>query len=213
MENENVELEFQVWNYAKENAHLKTTYKILFESINVTQTQTKTIIDSLQEKLHNTIYENAKLRAQLFDKVFEQKDITKGTSVNTKFTKQSILGKPLSSSKSKLYSLTPFPNSKVIPKAGESNALSNPVTSNSAPSTLESKVVKNNNVIAPRMFRISPSKTYRVDNVMPNKTVKASVRTNPITTSQPHVMSVSLNLLSRTKKFVHSTMELRSLMC
>ncbi|GKA82104.1 hypothetical protein Tco_0788852 [Tanacetum coccineum] len=129
------------------------------------------------------------LRAQLFDKVSEQKDITKGTSVNTKFTKQSILGKPLSSSKSTLYSLTFFPNSKVIPKVGESNALSNPVTSNSEPSTRESKVVKNDNVIAPGMFRINPSKTSRVDNVMPNKTVKASVRTNPITTSQPHVMS------------------------
>ncbi|GKB65870.1 hypothetical protein Tco_0927282 [Tanacetum coccineum] len=63
LENENVELEFQVLNYAKENAHHKTSYKNLFDSINVTRTQTKIIIDSLQEKLHNTIYENAKLRA------------------------------------------------------------------------------------------------------------------------------------------------------
>ncbi|GJV46326.1 hypothetical protein Tco_1430862 [Tanacetum coccineum] len=77
LENENVELEFQVLNYAKENAHLKTTYKNLFDSINVTRAQTKTIIDSLQNKLHDTIYENAKLRAQLFDKVSEQKDTTK----------------------------------------------------------------------------------------------------------------------------------------
>ncbi|GJS35081.1 hypothetical protein Tco_0533463, partial [Tanacetum coccineum] len=63
LENENVELEFQALNYAKENAHLKTTYKNLFDSISVTRTQTKTIIDSLQKKLHDTIYENAKLRA------------------------------------------------------------------------------------------------------------------------------------------------------
>ncbi|GJU02654.1 retrovirus-related pol polyprotein from transposon TNT 1-94 [Tanacetum coccineum] len=110
-------------------------------------------------------------------------------SANTKFTKQSILGKPPSSSKSKLYSVTPFPNSKVIPKVGETNALLKLVTSNSAPSTRESKVVKNDNVIAPGMFRINPSKTSRVDNVMPNKPVKASVRTKPITTSQPHVIS------------------------
>ncbi|GJS70659.1 hypothetical protein Tco_0703500 [Tanacetum coccineum] len=95
LEDENVSLEFQVLNYAKENAHLKTTYKNLFDSINVTQTQTKTINDSLQEKLHNTIYENVKLRAQLFDKVSEQKDITKGTSANTKFANQSTVGKPL----------------------------------------------------------------------------------------------------------------------
>ncbi|GJT96928.1 hypothetical protein Tco_1092446 [Tanacetum coccineum] len=56
------------------------------------------------------------LEPHLFDKVSEQKDTTQGTSVNTKFTKQSILGKPPSFSKSKLYSVTPFPNSKVIPK-------------------------------------------------------------------------------------------------
>nr|GFA46482.1 hypothetical protein [Tanacetum cinerariifolium] len=68
LENENVELEFQVLNYAKENAHLKTTYKNLNDSISVRRTQTKTIIDSLQNKIHDTIYENAKLRAQLFDK-------------------------------------------------------------------------------------------------------------------------------------------------
>nr|GEW70925.1 hypothetical protein [Tanacetum cinerariifolium] len=35
LKNEKVELEFQVLNYAKENAHLKTTYKNLFDSISV----------------------------------------------------------------------------------------------------------------------------------------------------------------------------------
>nr|GEZ08041.1 hypothetical protein [Tanacetum cinerariifolium] len=47
LENENVELEFQVQNYERENAHLKTAYKNIFDSINVTRAQTKTIIDSL----------------------------------------------------------------------------------------------------------------------------------------------------------------------
>nr|GFA62765.1 hypothetical protein [Tanacetum cinerariifolium] len=47
LENENVELEFQVRNYEKENAHLKTAYKNLFDFINVTWAQTKMIIDSL----------------------------------------------------------------------------------------------------------------------------------------------------------------------
>ncbi|GJU07145.1 retrovirus-related pol polyprotein from transposon TNT 1-94 [Tanacetum coccineum] len=55
-----------------------------------------------------------------------------------------------------------------ILKVGESNALSNPATSNSAPSTRESKVVKNDNVIASGIFRINPFKASRVDNVMPN---------------------------------------------
>nr|GEX07095.1 hypothetical protein [Tanacetum cinerariifolium] len=93
LENENVELEFQVLNYAKENAHFKTTYKNLFDSISVTRIQTKTIIDSLQNKLQDKIYENAKLKAQLFDKVSDQKDTARGKSENTKFVKQSNLGK------------------------------------------------------------------------------------------------------------------------
>ncbi|GKA81036.1 gag-pol polyprotein [Tanacetum coccineum] len=188
LENENVELEFQVRNYEKENAHLKTTYKNLFDSISVTRAQTKTIIDSLQDKLHNTIFENAKLRAQLFDKVSEQKDTTKGTSVNTQFCKQSILGKPPSSSGSKLYAVTPFPKSKGLPKIDKTHALSKPVTSNSVPTPQESKVVNNDKVIAPGMFRINPFKPSREEKYVPNK-VRASVRTNPITVSQPHVIT------------------------
>nr|GEZ06931.1 hypothetical protein [Tanacetum cinerariifolium] len=37
IENENVELEFQVLNYARENAHLKATYKNLFDSISTSR--------------------------------------------------------------------------------------------------------------------------------------------------------------------------------
>ncbi|GJW43009.1 hypothetical protein Tco_0071808 [Tanacetum coccineum] len=155
LENENVELEFQVRNYEKENAHLKTTYKNLFD----------------------------------FIKVSEQNDTNKGTGVNTQFSKQSILGKTPSSSKPKLYSVTPFPKSTVIPKVGKSNALSKPVTSNSAPSSRESSIVNNERVIALGIFRINPFKAYRVENFMPNKHVKASVRTKPITVSQPHVVT------------------------
>ncbi|GJU35218.1 retrovirus-related pol polyprotein from transposon TNT 1-94 [Tanacetum coccineum] len=188
LENENVELEFQVWNYEKENAHLKTTYKNLFDSISVTHTQTKTIIDSWQNKLHDTMYENAKLRAQLFDTVSEQKDTTKGTSVNTQFCKQSILGKPPSSSKPKLYAVTPFPKSKGFPKIDKIPALSKPVTLNSIPTPQESKVVNNDKVIALGMFRINPFKPSREDNYVPTKVI-ASVRTNPITVSQPHVIT------------------------
>ncbi|GJQ99582.1 putative ribonuclease H-like domain-containing protein [Tanacetum coccineum] len=189
LKNENVELEFQFLNYAKENAHLKTTYKNLFDSIKVTRAQTKTIIDSLQDKLHDTIYENAKLRAQLFNKVSEQNDTNKGTSMNTQFCKQSILGKPPSSSGLKLYSVTPFLKSKGLPKIDETHALSKPVTSNSVPTPQESKVVKNDKVIAPGMFRINPFKTSKEEKHVPNKPIKASVRTKPITVSQPHVLT------------------------
>ncbi|GJY91606.1 retrovirus-related pol polyprotein from transposon TNT 1-94, partial [Tanacetum coccineum] len=77
--------------------------------------------------------------------VFEQKDTTKGTSVNTQFIKQSILGKQPSSSGSKLYSVTHFPKSKGLPKIDETHALSKPVTSNAVPTLQESKVMKNDN--------------------------------------------------------------------
>ncbi|GJR23339.1 hypothetical protein Tco_0971866 [Tanacetum coccineum] len=76
-----------------------------------------------------------------------------------------------------------------IPKVVESNALSKPVTSNSAPSTRESKVVNNDKVIASGMFRINPTINSRVDNFVPNKHVKASVRTKPITVSNPYVIT------------------------
>nr|GFD05064.1 hypothetical protein [Tanacetum cinerariifolium] len=69
LENENIELEFQVLNYARENAHLKATHKNLFDSIFVSRTQTKNVIASLQNELQSTIYKNAKLRTQLFKKV------------------------------------------------------------------------------------------------------------------------------------------------
>ncbi|GJS37858.1 hypothetical protein Tco_0536240 [Tanacetum coccineum] len=136
-ENENVELEFQVLNYEKENAHLKTTYKNVFDSINVTRAQTKT--------------------------VSEPKDTTK-------------------------------------------------VTSNSAPSSRESNVVNNEKVIAPGIFRINPFKASRVTNFVPNKHVKASVRTKPITVSQPHVITkedVNSNTCGFSPKDIDSTTKTR----
>nr|GFB77104.1 integrase, catalytic region, zinc finger, CCHC-type, peptidase aspartic, catalytic [Tanacetum cinerariifolium] len=94
-------------------------------------------------------YENAKLRAQLFDKVSDQKDTACGTSMNTKFEKQSIRGKP--------------------PKVGEAHALSKPVTSNSILTPQGSKVVKYVKVIALGMFRINPFKSSREEKHVHNK--------------------------------------------
>ncbi|GJX89030.1 hypothetical protein Tco_0341044 [Tanacetum coccineum] len=84
---------------------------------------------------------------------------------------------------------------RVPQKVDKTNDLSNPVTSNSVPTTKESKVVDNEKVIAPKMFRINPFKNTREENSMPSKLNKASVRTTPITISQPHVI---------TKKVVNS---------
>nr|GEU72570.1 Gag-Pol polyprotein [Tanacetum cinerariifolium] len=168
LENENVELECQVLNYAKENAHPKVTHKNVFDSIFVARTQTKTIIASMQHELQNMIYKNGKLRAQLFKKVSVQKDNKHGTSTNTKFTKQSILGKP--------------------PMLGEIHALSKPVTSDSVPTPQECKVVKNDKVIAQGMFRINPFKTSREEKHVPNN-VRASAGIKTITVSQPPIIT------------------------
>nr|GFB35262.1 integrase, catalytic region, zinc finger, CCHC-type, peptidase aspartic, catalytic [Tanacetum cinerariifolium] len=168
LENANVELEFQVFNYAKENAHLKATYKNLFDSISVSRVQTETKIDSLQNELQCNIYKNAKLRTQLFKKVSDQKENTLDSSKNTKFAKQPIV--------------------EILPKIGETNALSKPITSNYIPKPPVSKGVNNAKVIAPDMFRISPNKVSREAKKVPN-TVSTSSRTKPITTSQPSVIT------------------------
>ncbi|GKA26147.1 hypothetical protein Tco_0712256 [Tanacetum coccineum] len=114
----------------------------------------------------------------------------KCTSLKTQFCKQSILGKPPSSSVPKLYLVTRFQKSKGLLKIDETHALPKPVTLNSTPTPQESKVMKNVNVIASRMFRINPLKTSREGKSVPNKPINASVRTNSITVSQPHVITM-----------------------
>nr|GFB05267.1 hypothetical protein [Tanacetum cinerariifolium] len=141
LENANIELEFWVLNYAQENAHLKATYKNLFDSISVSRVQTETKIASLQNELQCNIYKNAKLRTQLFKKVSDQEDNTQDSSKNTKFAKQPI--------------------AEILPKIGETNTLSKPVTSNSVSTPQVSKGVNNDKVITPRMFRISPDKVSK----------------------------------------------------
>ncbi|GJX53372.1 retrovirus-related pol polyprotein from transposon TNT 1-94 [Tanacetum coccineum] len=115
-------------------------------------------LDPLSQKLENENVElEFQLRAQLFDKASEQKDIAKGTSVNTQFCKQLILGKPPSSSGSKLYDVSPFLKSKGLPKIDKTHTL------------------------------INPFKPSKEEKHVPNK-VRASVRRNQITVSQPHVI-------------------------
>ncbi|GKF93349.1 hypothetical protein Tco_0280068, partial [Tanacetum coccineum] len=103
-------------------------------------------------------------------------------------------------SRPKLYAVTPLPKSMAFPKVGKANALSNQVTLNSTPSSRESIVVNNERVIAQGIFRINPFKPSRVDNFVPNKHVKASVRPKPITVSQPHVITKN-DVNSKTNGF------------
>nr|GEW84777.1 hypothetical protein [Tanacetum cinerariifolium] len=113
-------------------------------------------LDLVSQKLED---ENVPLEFQ----VSEPKGTTKGTRTNTRFTKQSILGKlPSSSYKPKLYSVTLFPKSLVLPKVDKTNALSKPFILNSAPSTRELKVIQTVNMITPRIFRVNnTAKTRR----------------------------------------------------
>ncbi|GKE69961.1 hypothetical protein Tco_1528033 [Tanacetum coccineum] len=50
-------------------------------------------------------------------------------------------------------------------------------------------VIENDKVIAPGMFRINHFKNSWEVKFVPNKPIKASVRTNPITVPQPHVIT------------------------
>nr|GFD50402.1 hypothetical protein [Tanacetum cinerariifolium] len=88
-------------------------------------------------------------------------------SKNTKFSKQPI--------------------AEILSKIGETNALSNPVTSNSVSTPQELKSMNNDKVIAPGMFRISPDKVPRKAKKVPN-TLSASARTKSITVLQPSVI-------------------------
>nr|GFA13371.1 hypothetical protein [Tanacetum cinerariifolium] len=72
LESKIVELEFQVVNYEPEISHLNTTYKNSFDSISSNQAHAK---------LHDLIYENAQLRARMFENTSESMKNTSGTSV------------------------------------------------------------------------------------------------------------------------------------
>ncbi|GJX07615.1 hypothetical protein Tco_0195547 [Tanacetum coccineum] len=97
----NIELEYSVATLLKENEYLKKTYKDLFDSIKKKRVQTKDQYDSLIEQLNKKSIENADLKAQIQEKVFAITALKnelrklKGTSVDTKFAKPSILGKPI----------------------------------------------------------------------------------------------------------------------
>nr|GEW31261.1 integrase, catalytic region, zinc finger, CCHC-type, peptidase aspartic, catalytic [Tanacetum cinerariifolium] len=97
----NIKLEHSVAKLLTKNEHLKQTYKDLYDSIIKTQVQTKVHNDSLIVKLNNKSTKNADLRAQLQEKVFAIAALKnelrklKGNSVDTKFAKTSVLGKPV----------------------------------------------------------------------------------------------------------------------
>ncbi|GKB45485.1 hypothetical protein Tco_0896238, partial [Tanacetum coccineum] len=85
----------------KENEHLKQTYKELYDSIKKTLILMTDHNDSLIAQVNSKSVENAKLKAQIQEKVFANVALKnelrklKGNSMDTKFAKPSILGKPV----------------------------------------------------------------------------------------------------------------------
>ncbi|GJY38454.1 hypothetical protein Tco_0424818 [Tanacetum coccineum] len=158
------ELEHKVAKLLKENETLKRHYKEMFDSIKTTRAK----------NIEHTTYliaNNDKFKAQLQEKGFaitalknELRKLT-GNSVNTKFAKSSILGKP---------ALQPRRNQSVVrqPTAFKSerprfskqrfasqvdvnNDLSKPVTTHYLPKERESAVAKPHHMIAPGSSRYS----------------------------------------------------------
>nr|GEW53590.1 putative ribonuclease H-like domain-containing protein [Tanacetum cinerariifolium] len=164
LESKIVELEFQVVNYEREISHLKSTYKNLFDSIKS---------DRAHAKLHDLIYENAQLRAWVFENTSESMSNTSRTSLTSH------------DDKPKLSAVTPH-----------SKKLHASILSHSVPQPREFNIMKHRNVISPGMFKINPSQMPRVD-LVPNKQSSASIRTNQITNSQRHVI-VKENISSNT---------------
>nr|GEU60915.1 retrovirus-related Pol polyprotein from transposon TNT 1-94 [Tanacetum cinerariifolium] len=115
LESKIAELEFQVVNYKREISHLKTTYKNLFDSIKSNRAHAK---------LHDLIFENAKLRAWLFEKTYESVKNTSGKSMTSH------------GDKPKLNDVTPL-----------SKKLHASMPSHSVPQPIEFNVVKNRNVV------------------------------------------------------------------
>ncbi|GKC98455.1 hypothetical protein Tco_1168730 [Tanacetum coccineum] len=172
----NIKLEHKVAKLLKENEHLKQTYKELYDSIKRTRIQTKDHNDSLIAQVNSKTVENADLKAQIQEKVFANVALKnelrklKGNSVDTKFAKPSILGKPV---------LQPPRNQSVVrqPNAFKSerpnfskprfasqvdvnNVLSKPVTPYYLPKVREYVLAKPHHVIAPGSFRNSQEEPY-----------------------------------------------------
>ncbi|GJS94284.1 putative reverse transcriptase domain-containing protein [Tanacetum coccineum] len=160
----------------KENEHLTQTYKDLYDSIKKTRIQTKDHNDSLIAQVNSKTIENADLKAQIQEKVFANVALKnelrklKGNSVDTKFAKPSILGKPV---------LQPPRNQSVVrqPNAFKSerpnfskprfasqvdviNVLSKPVTPHYLPKVREYVLAKPHHVIAPGSSRNSQEEPY-----------------------------------------------------
>ncbi|GJV96632.1 hypothetical protein Tco_1548209 [Tanacetum coccineum] len=153
----NIELEHSVAKLRKENETLKNHYKDLYDSIKITRSKT---IEQTTTLLAN----NADLKAQIQEKVFAiaplKNDLRKlkGNSVDTKFDKISVLGKPVLPSL-RNQSVVRQPNAfkserpqmskqQFASQIDVNNNLSRPVTQHYLPKKIESVFEKPGHMIA-----------------------------------------------------------------
>ncbi|GJU55045.1 hypothetical protein Tco_1228759 [Tanacetum coccineum] len=157
LETMNIELEHNVAKLRKENETLKKHYKDLYDSIKITRSKT---IEQTTSLLAN----NADLKAQIQEKVFAiaalKNDLRKlkGNSVDTKFAKTSVLGKPVLQSL-RNQSVVRQPNAfkserpqmskqRFASQVDVNNNLSRPVTQHYLPKRRESVFAKPDHMIA-----------------------------------------------------------------
>ncbi|GJR37151.1 hypothetical protein Tco_1212835 [Tanacetum coccineum] len=167
----NIELEHSVAKLLTENEHLnkqietiKKHYKDLYDSIKITRSKT---IEQTTSLLAN----NADLKDQIQEKVFAIAALKnelrklKGNSVDTKFAKTSVLGKPVLQSLIN-QSVVRQPNAfkserpqilkpRFTSQASVKNDLSKPITQHYLPKRRESVFVKPKHMIASRSSRNS----------------------------------------------------------
>ncbi|GJU08435.1 gag-pol polyprotein [Tanacetum coccineum] len=160
----NIELEHKVATLLKENETLKRHYKEMFDSIKTTRAKNIEHTTSL-------IATNDKFKAQIQEKGFavaalknELRKLT-GNSVNTKFTKPSILGKPVGQplkNQSVVRQPTAFKSERpriskprFASQVDVNNNLLKPVTTHYLPKRRESAPAKPHHMIAPSSSRYS----------------------------------------------------------
>ncbi|GJX75475.1 hypothetical protein Tco_0314070 [Tanacetum coccineum] len=164
LETMNIELEHSVATLRKENETLKQHYKDLYDSIKITRSKTT-------EQTTSFLANNVELKAQIQEKVFAiaalKNDLRKlkGNSVDIKFDKTSVLGKPVLQSL-RNQSVVRQPNAFKSARAQMSKQrfasqvdvnknLSKPVTQHYLPKKIESAFAKPDHMIASSSSRNS----------------------------------------------------------
>ncbi|GJY61382.1 hypothetical protein Tco_0462039 [Tanacetum coccineum] len=166
----NIELEHKVATLLKENETLKRHYKELSDSIKTTRAKTIEHTTSLIAKNNEF---KAQLQVQGFTIATLKNELRKlkGNSMNTKFVKSSILGKPvlqLHRNQSVVRQPTAFKSERpriskprFASQVNVNNDLSKPVTTHYLPKEREFVVAKPHHMIAPGSSRIKKAQELK----------------------------------------------------